>query len=78
MPVFVIVPVLDVITGEIGVGECVHGYEERCSFIVGVQDNLRCAMADVDDMAGKTLLFTIDDFDLVSDFDHVLGKTERY
>ena len=66
------------ITGEIGVGERAHGYEERCSFIVGVQDNLRCATADVDDMASKTLLFTIDDFDPVSDFDRVLGETERY
>ena len=75
MLVFVIVPVLDMITGEIGVGEHIHGYEERCSFIISVQDNLHCAIADIEDIANKTLLLAIDDLDLVLDLDCVLGGT---
>ena len=66
------------ITGEIEVGERTHGYEERRSFVVGVQDDLRCAIADVDDIADETLLFAIDDLDPVSNFDRVLGETEHY
>ena len=69
---------LDVVAGEIGVGEPAHGYEDRCCFVVVVQGDLRCAVADVDDMADDTLLFTPGDFDPVSDLDRVLGETERY
>ena len=78
MLVFVVVPVLDVVTGEIEVGERTHGYDERRSFVVGVQVHFRCAIANVDDIADETLLFTIEDLDPVSDLDHVLGETERY
>ena len=51
MLVFVIVLVLDMVTREIEVGERAHGYKERSSIIVGVQDNLCCSIANVDDIA---------------------------
>ena len=76
MLVFIIISVLDVVTGEIEVGECVHRYEERSNFIVGVQVHLHCAITNIDDMADKISLFTIDDLDPVSDLDRVLGETE--
>ena len=72
MLIFIIIPVLDVVTREIEVGEHVHRYEERSSFVIGVQDDLRCAIANVNDIADKTLLFAIDDLD------RVLGEMECY
>ena len=78
MLVFVVVPVLDVVTGEIEVGERVHTYEERSSFVIGVQDDLHYTIANVNDIADETLLFTIKDLDPVSNLDHVLGEMECY
>ena len=74
MLIFIIIPILDMVTGEIEVGEHAHRYEEGSCFIIGVQYDLCCAIANVDDIADETLLFAINNFDLMSNLDCVLGE----
>ena len=74
MLVFIVVLILDMVTGEIEVGEHAHRYEEGSCFVIGVQYDLCCAIANVNDIADETLLFAINNFDLMSNLDCVLGE----
>ena len=59
-------------------GERAQRYVNRRCTVVGLRDDVRRAITDVDGVTDETLLFAFDDLDPVSDLDSVLRISKSH
>ena len=66
------------IARDIQQGECAQRFVNRRCTVVGLRDDVRRAITNVDGVTDETLLFAFDDLDPVSDLDSVLRISKSH